>query len=126
MAAVFGVICALAFIYAAVTFQMVYHATIDSLPPQFQGGEISRYAFPEYALRPSTPLELQTEYMKALAAGCLGMPCFSLACFTGGQPAGGWLALAGSLATAASTFKAWRTYKENCNRPMACADGKEA
>jgi hypothetical protein len=124
MAVVFGLICALAFIYAVVTYQMVYHATIDSLPPQFQDGEVSRYAFPEYVLRPSTPLELQTGYMKSLAAACLAMPCFALACFTGGQPVGGWLALAGSLASAASTFKAWRTYRENCNRPLARGDGK--
>ena len=125
MAAVFGVICAIAFIYAGVTYQMVYHATIDSLPPQFQGGEISRFAFPEYALRSSTPLELQTEYMKSLAAGCVAMPCFSLSCFIGGQPVGGWLALAGSLAVAASAFKSWRTYKENCNRAMARADSEK-
>jgi hypothetical protein len=125
MAAVFGSICALAFVWAAVKYQIVYHAVINSLPPQFQGGEISRYAFPEYVRRPSTPLELQTEYMKSLAGGCLAMPCFSLSCFIGGQPVGGWLAFVASLAISASTFKAWRTYKENRDRPMARGHGEE-
>jgi hypothetical protein len=125
VAAVFGVICALAFIWSAVKYQMVYHATIDSLPPQFQDPLNSRYAFPEYALRPSTPFELQTEYMKSLAGACLGMLCFSLSCFIGGQPAGGWLALAGFLATAAGTIKSWKTYKENRDRPVAGNDYEE-
>ena len=64
MAAVFGVICALAFLWSAVKYQMVYVATIDSLPPQFQDELNSRYAFPVYALAHSTPLELQAEYIK--------------------------------------------------------------
>jgi hypothetical protein len=50
------------------------------------------------------------------------MLCFSLACFVGGQPAGGWLALAGFLAIAVGTIKSWMTYKANCNRPAARAD----
>ena len=114
MAAVFAVMCALAGIWSAVKYHMTYLAALDSLPPQFQNPLMSRYAFPEYALRPSTPLELQTEYMKSLAGGCVAMPCFSLCCFIGGQPAGGWLA--GSLAIFVGTVKSWMTYRTNCNR----------
>jgi len=124
MAVVFGVICAVALLWSAIKYQRVYFAMIDLLPPQFQGGDISRYAVPEYALRPSTPLELQTEYMECLACGCVAMPCFSLACFLGGQPAGGLLALAGSIAIVVSTIRAWKAYKENC-RQQAAPAGRE-
>jgi hypothetical protein len=122
MAAAFAVMCALAGIWSAVKYYMTYLAVLDSLPPQFQNPLMSRYAFPEYALRPSTPLELQTEYMKSLAGGCVAMPCFSLSCFIGGQPAGGWLALAGSLAIFVGTVKSWMTYRTNCNRPARRPD----
>jgi hypothetical protein len=122
MAAVFAVMCALAGIWSAIKYHMTYLAIVDSLPLQFQDSLLSRYAFPECVLRPSTPLELQTEYMKSLAGGCFAMFCFSLACFIGGQPAGGWLALAGFLAIAVGTIKSWMTYRANCNRPAARAD----
>jgi hypothetical protein len=122
MAAVFAVMCALTGIWSAVKYHTTYLAVVDSLPPQFQDSLMSRYAFPEYVLRPSTPLELQTEYMKSLAGGCFAMLCFSLACFIGGQPAGGWLALAGFLAIAVGTIQSWMTYRANCNRPVARAD----
>jgi hypothetical protein len=125
MAAVFAVMCALAGIWSAIKYQATYHALLGSLPPQFQDPLNSRYAFPEYVLHPSTPLALQTDFVKAQAGGCFAMLCFSLSCFIGGQTTGGWLALAGSFAIAASTIKAWRIYKENCNRPLARVDREE-
>jgi hypothetical protein len=84
MAELFAVATVIAFVCSAVLAQSVYRALVSSFPLQFQDDLYSRYYFPEAALSPSTPLPLQADYVKSLAAGCLGMFCFSLACFSAG------------------------------------------
>ena len=116
MGAVFAVAGAIAFVWSGVKYQATYHALQDALPPQFQDGEMSRYAFPVYALHPSTPLTLQADYVKALAGGTIALLCVSASCFLFGRPDGGLLALFGFGAVAVSTFKSWNTYKANCSR----------
>lgn len=116
MGAVFAVVCAIAFVWSGIKFQVAYHALQDAIPPQFQGGEMSRYAFPVYALHPSTPLALQADYVKSLAGGTIALLCFSASCFLFGRSDGGLLALLGFGAGTVSTFKSWNTYKANCSR----------
>jgi hypothetical protein len=102
-------------IWSAVIYQTVYRALINSFPPQFQDPLNSRYAFPVFALSPSTPLSLQADYMKSLAGGCFAMLGFSLSCFSFQRVDGGCLALLGFFAAVVSTIKSWKAYKENCN-----------
>jgi hypothetical protein len=116
MAAVFGVICAIAAIWSIFKYSKIQSALLDKLPLQFQDGLNSRYAVPVYALEPSTPLSVQADYVTLLAVGCIAMICFALACLFAGQMAGALLAGLGSVAVIASTIKAWRTYRNNCNR----------
>ena len=115
LGAVFAVTSLIAGVWSAVNYQIVYYALIDSFPPQFQDSLNSRYAFPVYAMSPSTPLSLQADYLKSLAGGCFAMLCFSLSCFSFQRADGGCLALVGFSAAAVSAIKSWKTYKENCN-----------
>ena len=117
MTAVFAIATVAAAIWSVVKYQTTYYALINSFPLEFQDPLNSRYAFPEFVLSASTPLVLQSDYVKALAGGCFAMLCFSLSFFSFGQVIGGWLALGSSLLIATSTIKSWKAYKENCNRP---------
>src|SRR5882757_10059252 len=78
MAAVFVVGAVMAMIWSAAKYLIVYGSVIDSLPPQLP----SRYAFPAYALSPSTPLALQAEYVKSLWGGSVAFLCVSLCFFS--------------------------------------------
>jgi hypothetical protein len=117
MGMVFAIVCFVAGVWSAVTYQVTYHAVLDALPPQFQSPLTSRYAFPVYALSPSTPLPLQADYIKALAGMTFALLCFSLSCFLFGRLDGGLLAFFGFGAGVVSTFKSWKTYKANCDQP---------
>jgi len=77
---------AIAAIFSAVKFEITRRALIDSLPSQFQGHIESRCALSVYALERSTPLPLQTEYMKSLWGGCAAFLCVAFSFFCGGQP----------------------------------------
>jgi hypothetical protein len=121
--AVFAVICAFTAIWSIVKYQTIYRATIDLVPPQFQDSLSSRYAFPEYVLNPSTPLDLQAGYVQALAGASVAMLCFSLVWFSIQQTIGGWLALVFFFAVVVSTIKSWKTYSKNFDRLMA-EDGR--
>jgi hypothetical protein len=121
MAAVFVVGCGIAMIWSAVKYQIVYRALVDSLPPQLPSG----FAFPVYALSPSTPLPLQAEYVKSLWGGCVAFLCLSLCFFSLQQLIVGCVSLAVFFASVVSAIKSWKTYKENCNRAVAQDDRKE-
>jgi hypothetical protein len=116
MAAVFFVAGAIALIWSAVRYQIVYRSLIDSFPPQFQDDLTSRYAFPVLALSPSTPLPLQADYMKTLWGSCAGFLCISLGFFVSQNVPFGFLCLLGFFWAVFSTLKSWKTYKENYNR----------
>jgi hypothetical protein len=112
MAAVFVVGAAMAFIWAAVRYQMVYCSVIDSLPPQLPSG----YAFPAYALSPSTPLPLQAEYVKSLWGGSAGFLCISLCFFSLEELVVGCVAFAVFCWSAVYAVKARKVYMENCSQ----------
>ncbi len=117
MPAVFGVLAAIAFIWAAVKDQIVYKSMVDTLPPQFQDDELAlRYAFHEYALHPSTPLPLQAEYVNSLRGGCAGSLCASIAVFSAQNVVLGCLSLIAFVWGVIHTIRSWRTYRENCAR----------
>ena len=118
MAAVFFVMGGMAMIWSGVRSEVVYRSIVDSFPPQFQDAYTSRYAFPVYALAPSTPLPLQVEYMKALGAGCVCMLCVAQGFFALPNVPFGCLILVGFLWSIFSTIKSWKIYKENCNRAV--------
>ena len=126
MAAVFFVMGGMAMIWSAVRSQVVYRSIVDSFPPQFQDDYTSRYAFSVYALAPSTPLPLQAEYMKALWAGCACMLCVALGCFALPNVVWGCFILAGFFWAVFSTFKSWKTYRENCNRAVSQNDEEQS
>ena len=106
-------------------YQTAYSELIELFPLEFQNPMISRIAFPEIALSPSTPLALQTDYMKSLIGSCfaaLGFALFSIFFFE--QAAARWLPSVAFSVMTASTIKSWKIYKENVNRRMA-RDDKE-
>jgi hypothetical protein len=115
MAAVFGVGAAMAFIWAAAKYQMVYGSVVDSLPPQLP----SRYAFPAYALSPSTPLALQAEYVKSLWGASVAFLCVSLCFFSLQEIGAGCAAFAVFCWHAVYSVKARKSYTENCSQALA-------
>ena len=123
MAALFFAVGAIAGIWSAVRFQILYRQLVDSSPPQFQDQLTSRYAFSVYALDPSTPLPLQAEYMKCQYAGCGCVLAISLGLFSLGNIPVGCLVLLGFLLGVFWTFRPWKTCEENRRRK---AGGQEA
>lgn len=121
MAAVFVIGAAIAFIWTAAKYQMVYRSVIDSLPPQLS----SRYAFPIYALSPSTPLPLQAEYVKSLWGGSVGFLCVSLCFFSLHELGAGFAAFAVFSWSVVYALKARRNYRENCSQTLARNDEEE-
>jgi hypothetical protein len=115
MVALFVVGAAMAFIWSAAKYQMVYVAVIDSLPPQVP----SRYAFPAYALSPSTPLPLQAEYVKSLWGGSVAFLCVSLCFFSLQEIGAGCAAFAVFCWHVAYSVKARKNYMENCSQALA-------
>jgi hypothetical protein len=125
MVALFIVGAGIALLWSAIRYQFVYRSLIDSFPPQFQDDPTSRYAFPVFALSPSTPLPLQAEYVKALWGGCVAFLCVSLCFFSIGELIVGCLGLVVFFASVVSAIRAWKTYKENCNRVVPDEDNDE-
>ena len=117
MAAVFGIMCAIAFIWSGVRYQIVYSSVIDSFPPQFRDPEASRYAFPVLVLSPPIPLSLQADYLKSLSGGCVAFLCLSLCFFSLNQPIVGCVVFAVFLASIFYAVKSWRIYQQNRDRP---------
>lgn len=126
MAAIFIIAGVTAFIWSAFKHRGVYHALIDSFPPEFQDGLSSRFAIHTIALSPSTPLSLQADYVKSLAGFCLAFLCVSLFLFSLQEVRVGFLFLAVTFISAVSTTKSWKTYMENCNRSVTHDDEEES
>ena len=104
--------------WSGVRYEIVYRAVVDSFPPQFQGPETSRYAFPVLVLSPSTPLSLQADYLKSLLGGCVTFLCLSLCFFSLGQLAVGCIIFAVFLRSIFYAIKSWKTYRQNRDRPL--------
>ena len=115
MVVLFVVGAGLAFIWGGAKYQMVYGSVIDSLPPQLP----SRYAFPAYALSPSTPLPLQAEYVKSLWGMSVGFLCVSLSFFSLQEIGAGCAAFAVFCWSVVYSVKARKKYMENCNQALA-------
>ena len=122
MTAIFAIAAALAAIASVVKYQSVYYALIKSFPLEFQDDQSSRYLFPYIALRPSTPLPLQAEFMQSMASFCFAMLCFSFFLFSVGELTGGWVGFLFFLVGSGYTLQYSKTYRENCNRPAAAND----
>jgi hypothetical protein len=73
-----------ALIWSAYKYYSVYSALVDSFPPELRGST-ARYALPQFALRSSTPLELQADYVASQIGGCLALFFLSLPVFSVGQ-----------------------------------------
>jgi hypothetical protein len=117
------VVIAVAVLWSAFKYQAAYVALIDSLPPQFQDGLNSRYAFPEYVLRPSTPLALQADYVKSQVGFCFAAVGVSLLCFLFEKIIAGAIVLVMLLGFTVLTFRSWKTYHANCGRQTTRGDG---
>ena len=122
MNAVFFVAGAIAMIWSAVKYEVVYRSIVDSFPPQFQDDLTSRYAFPVLVLGSSTPLPLQDEYVKSLCGSCVFFFCISLGFFFSGNAVFGGFTLFVFSWGVFHTIKSWKTYRENCDR----SDGQRA
>ena len=70
IAAVFFVLGGFLLFVAAIHTHFGYRAILDALPPQFRDDWTSRYAFSVYALEPTTPLDVQASYIKAMGLSC--------------------------------------------------------
>lgn len=114
MSVVFFVITAIAAIWSAVKSEVIHRELVDSFPPQFQDALMSRYALHAYALAPSTPLAVQSEYMKILYGGCAAALSGLLGFFAAENPAFGCLVLIGFFWACYQTFKSWKIYQTNC------------
>ena len=117
---------AVAVLWSLFKYQTTYIALFDLLPPQFQDGLNSKFAFPEYVLSPSTPLTLQAEYVKSQIGFCLATLGVSLLCFSFEKTVVGLIVMIVFFALTALTIKTWKTYKANCNRPRAPVDRDRA
>ena len=124
MTALLVILCLASFIYSVWQNQKVHLALIGSFPPEFDNEMIEKVALHAIALRSSTPLRLQADYVKSVAAFAVTFLCFSLSLFSAGEVVGGWLGLIWFFAGAVGTIKSWRTYKENRIRQSA-RDDKE-
>jgi hypothetical protein len=97
-------------------YQTTYAALLGSLPPQFQDGSNSRFAFPEWVLRPSTPLPLQSDYVKSQAGFCLVTLGIAMLCLLSGKTEIGAMVLAMLAAFSALTIKSWKLFRANKTR----------
>ena len=111
---------------AAFHNHLVYRALIDTFPPDFQDGITSKFALHTIALSPTTPLQLQADYVTSLAVGCAAMLCFSGALFCADKAIPGWFTLGGSLLIAFSTIQSWKTYRQNYDRKAEPNDEEES
>jgi hypothetical protein len=125
MSAIFLILCIAAFLWALFLDRAVDDALSRSLPPEFTEGITSRFTS-VFALSPLTPLPVQVDYVKFLAAASFGLLCLSLFVFSNGKVLGGWLMFGVFLLNTFSTLKAWKTYKENCNRPVTSDEQEES
>lgn len=125
MTAILLILCIAAFCRIFFLQNEVDDALSRILPPEFTEGITSRFTPSVFALSPSTPLSVQKDYVNVLVAGSFAMLCLSLIGFANGEAVFGWLMFAIFLSSVFSTFKAWKTYQENCNRPPASREQEE-
>ena len=118
MHVVFFVLGGFLLFVSAVRTHFVYRAVLDTLPPRFQDDWTSRYAFSVYALEPTTPVEVQAEYVKAMGLSCPACLSVSLGFFAAGYPVLGGLALLVSIVATYRAVQGWRTYQSNLDRPI--------
>lgn len=126
MSALFLVLSVAAFGYGYWQNQMVHNALIDSFPLELKDDLTAKFALHGMALRRSTPLSIQRQYVASLAAGALFGLGLSLFVFSVGKTVGGWAFLALFLVGAASAAKAWWTYRKNSAWQAAQGDRERA
>jgi hypothetical protein len=113
---ILAIATAVAVLWSLLKYQAAYVALMDSLPPQFQDGLSSKFAFPEYVLRPSTPRVLQLDYLKSQVGFCFATLGVSLLCFFLEKTNAGLIILVMFLGFTALTIKSWMIYRANRNR----------
>jgi hypothetical protein len=107
---------AVAVVWTIVKYQMAYTALIELLPPQFQDGLSSKFAFPEYVLCPSTPLSLQADYVQSQIGACLAALGISLLCLLYEKVLVSSIVLVVFFGFTFLTIKSWKTYQTNSKR----------
>ena len=117
-------VSAIVFIWSAFKYQRSYYALIDLLPLEFQDPLTSRYAAPSIALRPGTPLVVQTNFIQAQIGFCCAVLGFSLSGFLFGNFIFCGACLAIFLVTAPFAMKSWKTYASNRKLPVAQRAGR--
>ena len=112
--------------WAGYKYESVRSELVDSFPPEFQDEVASRFALRHYALRPSTPLRLQADYVASLIGGCLMGFFLLLLVLSAGDARASWVFLAVLLIGIASTVKPVRTYLKNRSRAMTGHESDQA
>ncbi|MGC2777668.1 MAG: hypothetical protein WA418_18735 [Bradyrhizobium sp.] len=118
MAAIFFVLAGFLLFVSGIRLHFVYRSIVGSLPPQFQDDWTSRYAFSVYALEPTTPIEVQAEYVKAMGVSCGACLALTLGFFAAGNAVFGCLVLLVFVVGVYRAVDGWRTYKSNLDRPL--------
>jgi len=118
MATVLFVLGGFLLFVCAIRTQFVYRAIIDTLPPQFQDDWTSRYAFSVYALEPTTPLEVQAGWVKAMGLCCPACLSLALGFFALGNAVFGCFALLVFIVAVHHALKGRKAYKSNLDRPI--------
>jgi hypothetical protein len=103
----------LALFWSFLRYHRVYYAVVDSLPLELRDEHTSHFAFHTIALRRSTPLALQADYVKSYAVACVAPLAMSLSCFMLDNVVAGWGFLILFLMSSAVTIKSWKAYKAN-------------
>jgi hypothetical protein len=117
MAPVFFVLAGFLLFVSIIRVHFVYRSIVDTLPPKFQDDWTSRYAFSVYALEPTTPVEVQAEYVRAMGISCAACLSLALGFFAAGNPVLGYFVLLVLIVGVYHAIQGWRTYKSNCDRP---------
>jgi len=124
MATVFFVLGGFLLLVCAIRTQFVYRAIIDTLPPQYQDDWTSRYAFSVYALEPTTPLEVQAEWVKAMGLSCPACLSLALGFFALGNAVFGCFALLVFVVAVHRALKGWQAYNSNLERSSHFSQGE--
>ncbi|WP_298276750.1 hypothetical protein [uncultured Bradyrhizobium sp.] len=106
----------IAVVWSAYKYQTAYVALIDALPPQFQDGLNSKFAFPEYVLRSTTPLPTQADYVESLVGFCCATLGIALLCFLYENQVVGAIVFVMFIAFSFLTIRSWKVYRANCSR----------
>ena len=107
---------------SAIRTYSVQRAIVETLPPQFQEYEKARYAVSVYALEPTTPLDVQADYVRSEGLACGACLSISAGLFAADHAVFGSLALIAFAWTGYGALADWKTYMSNRERAQRASE----